>query len=139
MHDMRGEVLTGINRLLPMLSKTAKPLTSHDLYQIINSQTTIFMAFDDEGPEPVVGMASMVVAYQTVGIVCHVEDVVVDEACRGQHIGKKLMQALIDALPEGWRQLDLTSKPDRGPAHELYLKLGFEQRETGNFRLKPKV
>lgn len=126
--------LDGINRLLAMLSGKAKPMKLDEMYRMIKSETWTFLAWVDG---KIVGMASMAVVCQPIGIVCHVEDVVVDEEYRGQGISKELMLALIAMLPEGWRQLDLTSNPNRAAAHGLYEKLGFKLRETGNYRLSP--
>jgi ribosomal protein S18 acetylase RimI-like enzyme len=132
--DITEAVLDGLNRLLSMVSKGAEPMTLDYLREMIWSPTRVFVAVQDG---KTVGMATLAVVLQPVGIVCHVEDVAVDEECRREGIGEKLMAALIFALPTRWRQLDLTSKPEREPAHKLYKKLGFELRETGNYRLKP--
>ena len=42
--------------------------------------------------------------------------------------------ALTHAATIGARTVDLTSRPERGEANNLYLKLGFEQRSTNVYR-----
>jgi ribosomal protein S18 acetylase RimI-like enzyme len=65
----------------------------------------------------------------------YVEEVVVDDAARGQHIGTALMAALLDlAAQKGMRFVDLTSRPAREPANALYQSLGFTQRQTNSYR-----
>jgi len=65
-----------------------------------------------------------------------IEDVVVDEQSRGKGVGKFITQKLIElAKQQNVRYIDLTSKPERVAANELYKKLGFELRHTNAHRL----
>jgi len=64
-----------------------------------------------------------------------IEDVVVDEAGRGQGVGAALVQAALERSAErGARTVDLTSRPSREAANRLYLRLGFETRDTNVYR-----
>jgi GNAT superfamily N-acetyltransferase len=64
-----------------------------------------------------------------------VENVVVDEAGRGQGHGEALMRAAIDvARKAGCYKVSLFSNKRRVDAHRFYGKLGFEPRHEG-FRL----
>jgi ribosomal protein S18 acetylase RimI-like enzyme len=64
-----------------------------------------------------------------------VEEVVVDQAARGQHISTALMRRLLElAADKGMRFVDLTSRPSRDIANNLYHPLGFELRETNCYR-----
>jgi ribosomal protein S18 acetylase RimI-like enzyme len=64
-----------------------------------------------------------------------IEDVVVDEAARGQGAAAALVQAaLVRAAEVGARTVDLTSRPDREAANRLYLRMGFEARQTNVYR-----
>jgi len=57
-----------------------------------------------------------------------VEDVVVDMSCRGQGIGRRLMQdALARAAARGCYKLALSSNLRREAAHRFYERLGFER------------
>ena len=61
----------------------------------------------------------------------YVEEVVVDQAVRGQHISTGLMRKLLElAAQKGLRFVELTSRPTRNVANNLYLSLGFKLRET---------
>ena len=61
-----------------------------------------------------------------------IEDVVVDESCRGKGVGRKITQELIKRAQEsGAKLITLTSNPARIPAHKLYESEGFQKRDTG--------
>lgn len=84
-----------------------------------------------------VGISS-VVFYRTPtrGKVARVEDVVVDGSARGQGLGRRMMEALLDEARN--RQVacvQLDSEPHRPAARKLYGSLGFSMRETGEFIL----
>ena len=66
------------------------------------------------------------------------EDVVVNSAFRGQHIGRKLMDFIIDFARRelGDVDLHLTSRPQRVAANNLYRSVGFQQRETNVYNLE---
>ena len=69
------------------------------------------------------------------GLRAWIEDVVVDEAARGQGIGAILTQEAIRlAQDAGARSLDLTTRPSREAAGRLYERAGFKQRETRLYR-----
>ena len=61
-------------------------------------------------------------------------------ACRGQHIGRKLMGHIIDFARRelGDVELHLTSNPRRVAANNLYHSVGFQQRETNVYNLEIK-
>jgi ribosomal protein S18 acetylase RimI-like enzyme len=64
-----------------------------------------------------------------------IEDVVVDEAARGQGVGEALNRvALAHAAAQGASTVDLTSRPSRAAANRLYGRLGFARRETNVYR-----
>jgi ribosomal protein S18 acetylase RimI-like enzyme len=128
------ELLTGLNRLLPQLSSSAPPLTSDDLDAMVHSESaTLFVAMDDG---VVVGTLTLVVFSIPTGRRAWVEDVVVDENARGAGIGRQLTVAAVeDARLRGVRSIDLTSRPAREVANAMYVKLGFELRETNVYRL----
>jgi ribosomal protein S18 acetylase RimI-like enzyme len=71
------------------------------------------------------------------GVRAWIEDVVVDEAARGQGAGEALTrEALRLAESSGARTVDLTSRPSRAAANRLYERVGFERRETHVYRVK---
>ena len=82
-----------------------------------------------------VEVVSEVVVPMPAGLRARIEDVVVDEAARGQGIGAALTQAAIRlAAAEGARTVDLTSRPSRAAANRLYERLGFRLRDSRMYR-----
>jgi ribosomal protein S18 acetylase RimI-like enzyme len=69
------------------------------------------------------------------GLRAWIEDVVVNEAARGQGAGEALSREAVRLAQEaGARTIDLTSRPDRESANRLYERLGFERRATNVYR-----
>ena len=65
----------------------------------------------------------------------HIGYVCVDEACRGKGYGRCLMEYAISFAKENHvTRLELTSGNKRVAAHQLYLSLGFEKRDSSIFR-----
>ena len=124
-----------VNRLLPQLSKSAQPLTSGKLEDIVLS-THVHLYIAQEGAE-VLGMLSLVVFPIPTGIRAWVEDVVVDESARGKGVGRALSEYAVQAASEkGALTVDLTSRPSRVAANQLYQKVGFQLRETNVYRFQ---
>ena len=66
---------------------------------------------------------------------CYANYVCVHNDYRNQHIATKLLEkAFSICKDEGISYIELTTNPTRVEAHELYKKLGFEQRNTDVFR-----
>ncbi len=126
--------LAAINHLLPQLSEKETPLSLRDLKKILE-QKDFFLFVAREGGK-IIGMASMYITKLVSGIDANIDDVVVDEAYRGKGVGRSLMETLIErAGKEEAAYVDLTSKPWRVAANELYHTLGFEKRQTNVYRL----
>ncbi len=69
------------------------------------------------------------------GVRAWIDDVVVDEAARGQRVGEALvLEAIRRAKDGGARTVDLTTRPSREAAGRLYERLGFEQRNSRLYR-----
>lgn len=133
--EASAEALADINKLLPQIR--SNPEDQHASFEELKSITDdqnamMFVARDDDR---IVGMATLY-AVTRIGRHGYVEDVVVDNAYRGQGLGKKLMHALIDyAREHGFKQVYLTTNPSRVAAHGLYQSLGFKIKETDVFKL----
>ena len=127
------EVTEGLRRLIPQLSKSAPPLESYDLESIgAAPDTTLFVARDDTG---IVGTLTLVLFRSPSGARGWIEDVVVDAEARGQGVGESLVEAaIVLARKANARTVDLTSNPKREGANRLYVRCGFEQRETNVYR-----
>lgn len=80
-------------------------------------------------------MLTLVIFRIPTGVRGIIEDVVVDEAYRGQGIAEALTcEALSRSEAVGRRTVDLTSRPSRGAANRLYQKLGFQKRDSNVYR-----
>jgi ribosomal protein S18 acetylase RimI-like enzyme len=127
-------IVDAVARLVPQLSRSAPPVTTPELGEIVASPATdLFIALDDAGA--IVGMATLVTFRIPTGVRSWIEDVVVDEAGRGQGIGDALTKAMVDRAAElGSRTVDLTSRPAREVANRMYQKAGFVPRDTNVYR-----
>lgn len=69
------------------------------------------------------------------GMRAWIEDVVVDDAARRRGVAQALTRTAVRLAEEtGARTVDLTSRPSRVAANQLYRKMGFVQRETNVYR-----
>lgn len=81
--------------------------------------------------ERIVGCASLCLFISPTGRKASVEDVVVLADYRGQHLGKQLVEYVLnDAKRFAPIKLQLTSRPSRVAANHLYRSVGFQLRET---------
>jgi len=82
--------------------------------------------------ERIIGLATLAPIYRFNGFKGHIEDVIVDESYRGQGLGRKLIEHLLEkARSLHMTQVTLTSdpaNPKRAAARDLYAKLGFVER-----------
>ncbi|MFF4250267.1 GNAT family N-acetyltransferase [Streptomyces sp. NPDC001663] len=127
------ELVDAFGRLLPQLSRSAKPLDAEAVGRILacDASTVLVARADRE----IVGTLTLVMFPLPSGLRARIEDVVVDGAARGHGIAGLLMEeALRIAREAGARTVDLTSRPDREAANRLYERLGFRARESKVYR-----
>ena len=135
------ELHEAMGRLLPQLSRSAAPLSEADVERFLSQSSVHLFVFraetaDAEGHNPILGMLSLATFEIPTGVRAWVEDVVVDEAARGQGAGLALVEAAIEhAKKIGARTVDLTSRPSREAANRLYQRAGFQLRETNVYRV----
>jgi ribosomal protein S18 acetylase RimI-like enzyme len=124
-----------LGRLLTQVSGSATALTPERVHEVLRTPSTSVLVARLDGR--IVGMALLLTLTTLSGDTGYVEEVVVDEAARGQHISTALMRELLDlAAQKGHRFVDLTSRPSRAAANGLYRSLGFELRETNCYRYR---
>jgi ribosomal protein S18 acetylase RimI-like enzyme len=129
------ELVEAMARLVPQLSSSAPPPGIASLMEIVASPSTrLLVARDDAGA--IVGTLTLVFVRIPTGVAAWIEDVVVDEAARGQGVGEALTREAV-RLAElgGARHVNLTSLPHRETANRLYRRIGFERRETNVYRV----
>jgi ribosomal protein S18 acetylase RimI-like enzyme len=130
-----AEEAEALGRLLAQVSDAPVPLTRERVRDVLRTPSTSILVARLDGE--IVGMAQLLTLTTLSGDAGHVEDVVVDEAARGQHISTVLMRELLKlAVQKGLRFVDLTSRPSREAANGLYRSLGFERRETNCYRYR---
>lgn len=152
--DVTVELVAAFERLLPQLELVgpgARRLGAGELSEIVHARGThLFVARDPHGketpeekepPEPrpegrIVGSVTLVVFRIPSGLRARIESLVVDDRVRGRGLGQALCKAAIARARElGADSVDLTSAPARAAANRLYLRMGFELRDTNVYRL----
>ena len=132
--EVTDEVVEAFGRLLPQLSRSARPLDRAAVAAVADSPgSTVLVARGDGGL--IIGMLTLVMFRIPTGLRAIIEDVVTDDAARGQGVGTALTnEAIRIAQAAGVRTIDLTSRPSRVAAGRLYEKLGFKMRDTRVYR-----
>jgi ribosomal protein S18 acetylase RimI-like enzyme len=83
-----------------------------------------------------VGMVTLCVFTTLTGAKAYLDHLVVAPGSRRSGVGRALMEYAIEqARDAGASRVDLTANATKQAGHSLYRSLGFEQRETSNFRL----
>ncbi len=134
--EVTDELVAAYERLTPQLSSSNPPPPREALEDIVTAPATdVFVATDEDGH--ILGTSTLAVFRIPTGRRAWIEDVVVDEAATGRGIGGMLTRAMVDRAAElGCTTVDLTSRPTREAANRLYLREGFEVRETNVYRKK---
>ncbi len=161
--EVTDDLYEAVGRLLPQLSSSAPPLSRSELDEIVGSSATTLLVACDDGHEPaapnpgvsaqeptrngggqgadpdgpIVGILTLVTFRLPTGVRAWIEDVVVDTTSRGRGIGEALTQAAVElAGAKGALTVDLTSRPSRESANRLYMRVGFELRNTNVYRYR---
>ena len=132
---MDDELVGALAALVPQLSRSAPTPGADELEEIVGSPATVLLVARDAAGR-IVGSLTLVVFRIPTGVRAWIEDVVVDASCRGNGIASQLVNSAIDKAREiGAAHLNLTSRPSRVAANQLYPKLGFALRDTNVYRL----
>ena len=133
LREVTDEAVEAFRRLTPQLSSSADPPDRAALNLIVGSAAcTLLIA---RSGDRIAGTLTLVMFPIPTGFRAWIEDVIVDEAARGQGIGEILTtEALNLAKDAGARTVDLTSRPSREAAGRLYERVGFEPRSTRHYR-----
>ena len=118
--------------------------TKTDLMLVLkNSDCHLYVVLESLSPCPspkgegrIIGCATLCVFHSPTGTKASIEDVVVSSAYRGQHLGKQLMEYVLEqAKAFAPIELHLTSNPMRVAANKLYQSLGFQRKETNCYQM----
>ena len=123
-----------MQRFLDQLTPEHMTLTEEMVKQLITSENShqFFLMQDEQ----VAGMLTVGIYYSPTGGKAWIEDVVVDEAFRGQGLSKLLVAHAIQFVES--KQIPLlmlTSNPTRVAANKLYQAMGFGRKETNVYRM----
>ncbi len=132
--EITDEISAAFNYLVPQLSTSSQIPTREQLQEIADNDS-LFIARDPEQGGKILGSLTLVIFRIPTGVRAWIEDVVVDDAARGQGIGEALTRAALARAAElGSRTVDLTSRPSREAANRLYQRVGFKLRESNLYR-----
>jgi ribosomal protein S18 acetylase RimI-like enzyme len=135
--EVTDELVEAFERLMPQLSRSAPAPGRAALAGIAASPATTLLIARSGGT--IAGSLTLVVFAIPTGIRAWIEDVVVEEASRGQGIGRALLvEALRLAQKAGAKTVDLTSRAERAAAGHLYERAGFQLRDTRVYRYQPR-
>ena len=136
LHSLTDMQVSDVKALMKELASDIV-VSDEALYRVVASPFNHLFAALDKG-EHIVGCATLCVFDSPTGRKASVEDVVVLSTYRGQGLGKRMMEHLIDYSHENFGDIDLhlTSHPTRVAANALYRSLGFEKRDTNFYRMK---
>ncbi len=137
--QVTDELMDAFKRLVPQLSSTNPAPTLAEVTQMVQSPATIVLiARDMDKPQgPIMGSLTLALFRIPTAMRAWIEDVVVDTEARGQGIGEALVRKALEvAAQSGAKTVDLTSRPSREAANRLYVRVGFEKRETNIYRYK---
>ena len=126
-----------LDELLHKLDPSAPALSRNRLEFLCECADFKLFTASDQGGD-FVGMLTLTCCHTLSRPKYWIEDVVVDPACRGKGAGRALMQAAVRFVKEknDGSVIYLTSNPSRTAARNLYRSEGFEEYETGVFRIK---
>lgn len=132
--NVDDELVEAFALLIPQLSSSNPPPGRDELQAIVSSEaSTILIARNEDGK--IVGSMTLGMFRIPTGLRAWIEDVVVDEVARGQGVGRLLNERALEiAKQAGAMTVELTSRPTREAANRLYLRMGFEIRETNVYR-----
>ena len=137
LREISEEQFARVGALLQTLNAEAPPLDIIRLREIlVNDSFNLFIAEDENGL--ITGMLTLTICHTLAGSKYWIEDVVVDPAHRGKGIGRALVRAAVNYVKENeqFPTIYLTSNPSRVTARSLYMSEGFEEYDTGVFRIK---
>ena len=135
--EIDDEIVAAFDHLIPQLSSSNPPPNSDELSQMAADPNIVLFIARDSDTGGIVGTLTLAFFRIPTGLQARIEDVVVDEVVRGRGVGEQLTNAAIDrASDAGAKAVGLTSRPAREAANRLYLRRGFEIRDTNVYRLK---
>ena len=135
--DIDNAMTERISQLLNSLRSVPVTIDEAGIEKLLSDDRfNLFVAEDDD--RNVMGMLTLTSCPTLAGEKVWIEDVIVDEKFRGQGVGRALLRAAVEFARKELKTqaVYLTSNPSRVQARSLYRSEGFEEYETGIFRIK---
>ncbi|EJX06818.1 acetyltransferase, GNAT family [gut metagenome] len=131
--EFTPQQFTELSELMTELSERLT-LTEEAVQNVMKDENSHLYVLTDENR--IIGCATLGVFHSPTGRKANIEDVVVSTSYRGQRLGRRLMEHVLQmAQKMAPIEVHLTSKPKRVAANKLYQALGFERKETNFYRL----
>lgn len=125
-----------IGELVETLSPGTRRPSYQEVKHIVEMHKVIIANDTTVEREPIIGMATLVIIPQMIGLRGRVEDVSRHPDYRGRGIGQGLMKKLHDvARQHAIDKLALTCQPYRLEGNILYPKMGYSMVETNVYRI----
>lgn len=135
-HKINEDMQKEINLLLHELSPALGTIDRDRVNSLMEeARLTLFAAMNGDGH--IAGMLTLTNCPTLTGDKYWIEDVIVRNEFRGQGIGRALVKAAVSHVKESGKpyRIYLTSNPSRTAARNLYRSEGFEEYNTGVFRI----
>lgn len=128
---------TQVDDLLHILAPSSPEVGAQRLRGLLGDESfLLFVAEDTDGV--LAGMLTLTCCQTLARSKYWIEDVVVRPEFRGKGIGRALVEAAVDHVKKTCAEavIYLTSNPSRQAARALYRSVGFEDYETGVFKME---
>ena len=128
---------TQVDDLLHILAPTSPEVSEQRLLALLGDECfQLFVAEDADGV--LAGMLTLICCHTLARSKYWIEDVVVRPEYRGQGIGRALVEAAVGYVRKAGKHASiyLTSNPSRQAARALYRSVGFEDYDTGVFKME---
>ena len=133
LHNYTQAQFEDLKQLMSELSNRVNFTQTNLMLVLKDSNCHLYVILDNDC---IIGCATLCVFHSPTGIKASIEDVVVSSAYRGQHLGKQLMEYVLEqAKAYAPVELHLTSNPKRVAANKLYQSLGFQKKETNCYQM----
>ena len=136
MLQVNEEISQSFQRLIPQLSDySSLPSRESLMAMAASKEVFVYLARQTDTERKIIGSATLATFKTPTGVHGWIEDVVVDKAVRRQGVGRALTEAcLVKASELGLLDVNLTSRPSRIAANQLYQAMGFVRRDTNVYR-----
>ncbi|HHX32052.1 MAG TPA: GNAT family N-acetyltransferase [Bacteroidales bacterium] len=133
--EIDDKTLNALQQFIPELTNEIDRVPSkEDLENVVSSPNNYLFVAEEENE--IIGTLTLVFYRVPSGIKAWIEDVIVSDKARGKGVATALIWHAINIARENKAQkVDLSSSPWREAANNLYVKLGFEKRDSNMYRL----